>query len=39
MFLDMLTFVSLFVALPLFLAANRFFLGGFVIKKGGTSGT
>jgi hypothetical protein len=39
LFLDMMTFVSLFVALSLFLATNIFFQGGFVIKKGGTSGT
>jgi hypothetical protein len=38
-FLDMLIFVSLFVALPMFLASNTFFQGGFIIKKGGTSGT
>jgi hypothetical protein len=38
-FLDMQTFISIFVALPLFLASNTCFQGGFVIKKGGTSGT
>jgi hypothetical protein len=37
-FLDMHTFVSLFIALSLFLASNICFQGRFVVKKGGTSG-
>jgi hypothetical protein len=37
--LNMHTCVSLFVALPLLLASNTCFRGGFVVKKGGTSGT